>query len=188
MLVVDKKTGKAVATPATGKGTDAAAFDPKLGFAFASNGEGTLTVVRRVKGGTYEAAANIQTRRGVHERWLSIPTATGSFSRLQNWVHQQKAKPGPASSQDHSRFSYTLRQNRVVRWNQRMAGVSARAWMNIRSNGERKRSRSRCVPGEQPHPLSGLWCAVMSAKETRVLVRPALWHVYMELSRRSIAS
>jgi DNA-binding beta-propeller fold protein YncE len=64
MLVVDKKTGKAVATTATGKGTDAAAFDPKLGFAFASNGEGTLTVVRRVKGGTYEAASNIQTQRG----------------------------------------------------------------------------------------------------------------------------
>jgi DNA-binding beta-propeller fold protein YncE len=64
MLVVDKKTGKAVATPATGKGTDAAAFDPKLGYAFASNGEGTLTVVRRVKGGTYDVAANIPTQRG----------------------------------------------------------------------------------------------------------------------------
>ncbi len=74
MLVVDKKTGKAVATPATGKGTDAAAFDPKLGFAFASNGEGTLTVVRRVKGGTYEVAANIPTQRGA--RTMAVDTSS----------------------------------------------------------------------------------------------------------------
>jgi DNA-binding beta-propeller fold protein YncE len=64
MLVVDTKTGKILPSLPTGKGTDAAAFDPKLGFAFASNGEGTMTVVRRVKGGTYDVAANIQTQRG----------------------------------------------------------------------------------------------------------------------------
>jgi DNA-binding beta-propeller fold protein YncE len=64
MVVVDTKTGKTLPSLPTGKGTDGAGFDPKLGFAFASNGEGTLTVVRRGKGGTYDVAANIQTQRG----------------------------------------------------------------------------------------------------------------------------
>jgi DNA-binding beta-propeller fold protein YncE len=64
MLVVDTNTGNLVATLPTGGGTDAAAFDPELKYAFASNGEGTLTVVRQTKDGKYEVAANIETARG----------------------------------------------------------------------------------------------------------------------------
>ena len=64
MVVVDTKTGKILPSLPTGKGTDAAAFDPKLGFAFASNGEGTLTVVQRAAAGTYDVAGNIPTQRG----------------------------------------------------------------------------------------------------------------------------
>lgn len=64
MLVVDANSGKTIATLPTGAGTDAAAFDPVLKFAFASNGEGTLTVVRRAADGNYEVADNIATLRG----------------------------------------------------------------------------------------------------------------------------
>jgi YVTN family beta-propeller protein len=45
MVVMDSQSGKVVATLPTGDGTDAAGFDPGTGLAFASNGEGTLTVV-----------------------------------------------------------------------------------------------------------------------------------------------
>lgn len=45
MAVVDARTGKVLASPAIGKGNDATAFDPQRGRAFASNGEGTITVV-----------------------------------------------------------------------------------------------------------------------------------------------
>jgi YVTN family beta-propeller protein len=45
MAVVDGRTGKVLAAPAIGKGNDATAYDPVLKKAFASNGDGTMTVV-----------------------------------------------------------------------------------------------------------------------------------------------
>jgi DNA-binding beta-propeller fold protein YncE len=62
MLVLDAKSGKLIATVKTGDGTDAAAFDPGTGYAFASNGEGTLTVVHK-SGGKYEVAENVPTMK-----------------------------------------------------------------------------------------------------------------------------
>jgi hypothetical protein len=45
MAVIDADSGKVVATPEIGEGVDANAFDPTTKFAFASNGEGTVTMV-----------------------------------------------------------------------------------------------------------------------------------------------
>lgn len=45
MAIVDAISGKVLAAPAIGKGNDATAFDPLRKLAFASNGEGTLTVI-----------------------------------------------------------------------------------------------------------------------------------------------
>lgn len=45
MVVVNADTGAVITTLPIGQGTDAAGFDPETGFAFSSNGEGTLTVV-----------------------------------------------------------------------------------------------------------------------------------------------
>jgi len=64
MLVVNAKDGSVVATLPTGDGTDGAGFDAGTGSAFASNGEGTLTVVREGKSGKYEVAENVPTARG----------------------------------------------------------------------------------------------------------------------------
>lgn len=64
MFVVDTRNGNIVAKVPTGRGTDAAAFDAQEKLAFASNGEGTLTVVRKAKGGKYEVAENDPTQRG----------------------------------------------------------------------------------------------------------------------------
>lgn len=64
MVVLDTKTGNQIATLPTGEGTDAAAFDPGLELAFASNGQGTLTIVRATKDGKYEVAENVETARG----------------------------------------------------------------------------------------------------------------------------
>ena len=63
MAVVDAKSGKVLALLPTGQGTDGAAYDPSLKSAFASNGEGTLTVVRPSKDGSYQVAANVPTQR-----------------------------------------------------------------------------------------------------------------------------
>jgi len=64
MIVVDAKTGKTLATLPTGSGTDGAAFDPEAKLAFASNGEGTLTIVHEGKDGKYAVAENVHTERG----------------------------------------------------------------------------------------------------------------------------
>ena len=63
MAVIDIATMKVIATPAIGTGPDAAGFDPGLGLAFSSNGEGTLTVVKLVDG-KYEAVDTVTTERG----------------------------------------------------------------------------------------------------------------------------
>jgi YVTN family beta-propeller protein len=65
MVIVDTKRGNIIATLDTGAGTDGAAFDPGLGYAFVSNGgDGTLTVVKAAKNGHYEVAAQVSTQRG----------------------------------------------------------------------------------------------------------------------------
>jgi YVTN family beta-propeller protein len=64
MAVTDMNTLKVVATPPVGAGTDGAGFDPGLGLAFSSNGgDGTLTIVKAVKG-KYEAVDTVPTARG----------------------------------------------------------------------------------------------------------------------------
>src|SRR5204862_5956969 len=63
LAVSDPDTGKVVATPPIGAGSDGAAYDPGTGYAFTSNGDGTLTVVRQV-GAAWEVVENIATERG----------------------------------------------------------------------------------------------------------------------------
>jgi DNA-binding beta-propeller fold protein YncE len=63
MAVSDPDAGKVVATPAIGAGSDGVAFDPATGYAFSSNGDGTLTVVQQTAG-KWEVAENIATERG----------------------------------------------------------------------------------------------------------------------------
>jgi len=63
MAVTDIATMKVIATPAIGTGPDAAGFDPGLGLAFSSNGDGTLTIVKLVNG-KYETTDTVTTERG----------------------------------------------------------------------------------------------------------------------------
>ncbi len=86
MVVVDAKTGKLLATLPTAGGTDGAAFDSKLKLAFASNGEGTMTVVGQGKDGKYEVLANVPTERGA--RTVAVDPKT-------NRVYLPTAEFGP---------------------------------------------------------------------------------------------
>lgn len=74
MVVVDTKKGNNIASLPTGDGTDAAGFDPELKLAFASNGEGTLTIVRQTKDGKYEVAGTVGTARGARTMTLDPKT------------------------------------------------------------------------------------------------------------------
>jgi hypothetical protein len=82
MAVSDPDSGKVVATPAIGAGSDGAAFDAGTGYAFSSNGDGTLTIVGQT-GGKWDVLENIATERGARTIALDekthtvyLPTAT----------------------------------------------------------------------------------------------------------------
>jgi YVTN family beta-propeller protein len=76
MAVVDANTGKVIATPEIGNGPEAAGFDPKAKLAFASNGEGTVTVVD-ASSNSYKVLQNLATQQGA--RTMALDTATGKI-------------------------------------------------------------------------------------------------------------
>ena len=63
MAVVDADSGKVLATPAIGDGPDAAGYDAAHGLAFASNGDGTLSVVD-ASGNNYKTIQEVPTQKG----------------------------------------------------------------------------------------------------------------------------
>jgi YVTN family beta-propeller protein len=74
MIVVDALTGKIVASPAIGKGTDAAAYDPETGLAFSSNSDGTLSVVQKDGSGKYVTVESVATQAGAKTMALDLKT------------------------------------------------------------------------------------------------------------------
>ena len=74
MVVLDADSGRAVATLPIGEGVDAAAFDPATSLAFASNGDGTLTVVREDGPESFRVVENVPTQRGARTMALDEKT------------------------------------------------------------------------------------------------------------------
>lgn len=74
MAVVDAVSGRVQGRAPIGAGVDAAAFDPGSHLAFASCGEGVLTVVRPAASGAPEVVQSVLTRRGA--RTLALDTRT----------------------------------------------------------------------------------------------------------------
>jgi DNA-binding beta-propeller fold protein YncE len=73
MAVTDIPSWKVIATPKIGQGPDAAAFDPGLGLAFSSNGDGTLSIVKQVNG-KYDTVDTLTTERGARTMALDEKT------------------------------------------------------------------------------------------------------------------
>jgi YVTN family beta-propeller protein len=99
MKIVETSTGRTVATLPTGSGTDGVAFDPVTRLAFASNGEGTMTIVHETTDGRYEVVGNIETQRGARTVTLDsrrhrvyLPTA--EFSPPLQGQERSSIKPG----------------------------------------------------------------------------------------------
>jgi len=81
LIVLDAKTGEQKAILPIGKRNDALAFDAKSGTVYASNGDGTLSVIRSVNG-TYKVVSTIITKTGARTiaidpitQLLYLPTA-----------------------------------------------------------------------------------------------------------------
>jgi DNA-binding beta-propeller fold protein YncE len=74
MPVLDATSGKVLGTAAIGEGPDAAGFDPGTGLAFASCGEGKLTVVRAARSGHAQVVESVSTQRGARTMALDLAT------------------------------------------------------------------------------------------------------------------
>ena len=76
MAVIDSTNGKVVATVPIGDGVDANGFDPATGFAFASCGDGTITVAHEDSPDKYTVVDTIKTQRGARTMTVDIGNHT----------------------------------------------------------------------------------------------------------------
>jgi DNA-binding beta-propeller fold protein YncE len=74
LAVVNADSGRLVATPPSGEGTDAAAYDPGTGLAYASNGEGTLTIVKQDSPDQYSVLEHVPTKKSARTMGLDLKT------------------------------------------------------------------------------------------------------------------
>lgn len=75
MMVVDADNGKIVASLPIGKGTDAAAFDPRRKLAFSSNRDGTLSVIQENDPDNFTVLGPVKTEPGA--RTMAVDPVTG---------------------------------------------------------------------------------------------------------------
>jgi DNA-binding beta-propeller fold protein YncE len=94
MAVVDSDTGKVVATAPIGDGVDANAFDPGTGLAFASCGEGVLTVVHEDSSSKFSVVDNVPTQPGA--RTMALDEKTHNV-----YLVTAKFGPPPAPTADN---------------------------------------------------------------------------------------
>jgi outer membrane protein assembly factor BamB len=94
MAVVNADTGKVMATPAIGDGVDATTFDDGTGLAFASCGEGVLTVVREESPDKFSVAENVPTQAGARTMALDLKTHNA-------YLVTAKFGPPPAATADN---------------------------------------------------------------------------------------
>jgi YVTN family beta-propeller protein len=74
MAVIDADSGKVLATPTIGEGVDATAFDEDTSFAFASCGEGVLTLLKEESPSKFSVAENVKTQEGARTMALDGKT------------------------------------------------------------------------------------------------------------------
>src|SRR6202035_1097694 len=94
MAVVNADTGKVLVTLPIGEGVDATAFDDEAGLAFASCGEGVLTVVKEESSDKFSVAENVPTQQGA--RTLALDSKTHNV-----FVVTAKFGPPPAATADN---------------------------------------------------------------------------------------
>ena len=74
LVVMATADGKVLAELPIGPGNDACAFDPGTGTAYASQGDGTLAVVKETSPGTFAVVQTVKTPRG--SRTMTVDPAT----------------------------------------------------------------------------------------------------------------
>jgi DNA-binding beta-propeller fold protein YncE len=102
MVVVDAITGKVITSLPIGEGCDGVKFDPGLKRAYASNGEGTLTVVQEVDKDHFRVLGNYPTAPGA--RTLAIDKKTHHI-----YTPTAEFNPAPPATADNPRPRRSLK-------------------------------------------------------------------------------
>jgi DNA-binding beta-propeller fold protein YncE len=74
MAISDAKAGRLITTLPIGQGVDGARFDDQRQLAFASNGDGTITVIHEDAPDKFTVVATVQTKRGARTMELDQQT------------------------------------------------------------------------------------------------------------------
>ena len=98
MAVINADTGKVITTLPIGDGVDANGFDPDTGFAFASCGEGVLTVVHEDSPENFSVAQSVPTERGA--RTMALDSKTHQIFLV---TAKFGPRPEPTAQQPHPR-------------------------------------------------------------------------------------
>ena len=91
LVVLDATAGKVIARVTIGNGCDGVVFDPSLGFAFASCGEGVLSIVHETANGEYALLENVPTKASARTSALDPKTHTVYLPAAE---FQKNATPG----------------------------------------------------------------------------------------------
>ena len=87
MAISDANAGTVITTVPIGQGVDAARFDPGAQLAFASNGDGTITVIHEDAPNKFTMVGTVQTKRGARtmeldEKTHRLFTVTADFGPM----------------------------------------------------------------------------------------------------------
>jgi YVTN family beta-propeller protein len=92
MEVLDTETGKSLFQISIGKGCDGAVFDPAKKLFFASNGEGTLTIIKEINANNFKVVQTLKTALGARTSTIDpithrifLPTAKLQQVEGQRW-------------------------------------------------------------------------------------------------------
>ena len=94
MAFVDGNSGKVLGTVPIGQGVDANRFDPATGLAFASCGDGTLTIAHEDSPTSFSLVEMIQTQRGA--RTMALDYANHTV-----YLVTAEFGPAPAATTEH---------------------------------------------------------------------------------------
>lgn len=83
MAVLDADSGKVLTTLPIGAGVDATAFDPENGLAYASCGDGTLTIVKEESPSSFKVVQVVPTMQGARTMTLDPKTHNALLVRAQ---------------------------------------------------------------------------------------------------------
>ena len=100
MAISDAGSGRLITTLPIGKGVDGSEFDPGAQLAFASNGDGTMTVVHEDGPERFRVVTNVPTKRGARTMALD-----GITHRLFTVTADLGPPPAPTAEHPHPRPS-----------------------------------------------------------------------------------